>query len=76
MAHKQRVAYLVAYLDYLRLVAILGVITIHVATSLKLLPAGLRELKLADPQLLGRLEPLLRAVFYHDFRGYFSESGF
>ena len=30
MAHKQRVA----YLDYLRLVAILGVITIHVATSL------------------------------------------
>ncbi|MEK0396235.1 hypothetical protein WNX13_03655 [Lactobacillus delbrueckii] len=34
MAHKQRVAYLVAYLDYLRLVAILGVITIHVATSL------------------------------------------
>ena len=34
MAHKQRVAYLVAYLDYLRLVAILGGITIHVATSL------------------------------------------
>lgn len=30
MAHKQRVA----YLDYLRLVAILGVITIHVTTSL------------------------------------------
>lgn len=30
MAHTQRVA----YLDYLRLVAILGVITIHVATSL------------------------------------------
>ena len=34
MAHKQRVAYLVAYLDYLRLVAILGVIIIYVATSL------------------------------------------
>ncbi len=68
MAHKQRVA----YLDYLRLVAILGVITIHVA----LLPAGLRELKLADPQLLGQLEPLLRAGFYRDFRGCFSESGF